>query len=227
MIRRLLILVLLAVLSAPACAFGQVSEDGYEEEFPTTLTREVAETLFTAEVLRLYGPAWEGADTQWIKCPQEEFFDPYWDEEEGTYWGAWQLCEARFSIGKTWRAITVVVTDTPAGPVVGEPSTGTWRRGWRAAGKGCAGSEDPQGRTWTNNGRGCPFMLVADLAYDLKTKRRLSPRYYSRGTNKVGFGDVYIWRCKIKRPTIRCANPLGDAYKYTPSPALRRRIGWS
>lgn len=217
------LLLLLAVVTAPAQA--QVSDGAYDQEFPTHLTPSVAEAQFELELRRIWGEAWGSAAVRWLRCPAEEYFVGGWTDEAAEYFGAWQICEARFSVGRTWRATTLPFSDTPGGVQVGQPYTGTWQRRWRDLGRSCHLSDDPNGTVAVNTAA-CPFLLVDDLTYDLRVKRHLSPRYYSRGTNRAGFQDAYVWRCRRTVRAIRCANRLGDAYKYTPSRAFRRAVNW-
>lgn len=224
MIRRAAVLLIAAAALASPTASSAEFADGYDEEFPSTLTTDNATQALTTDMQRMYGAAWETADEQWVKCPEEEYFEPAWSDLDGLYYPAAILCEARFRKGRTIRALSRMVLETPEGidatTSQAWSSSRTWERRWTPVGKRCRKGLPPGARMWTNDAT-CESLIASDIEYDLAAGH-LKRKQYTHGTNKAGFEELYVWRCQPKNRVVRCENQMGDAFKYLPGRKNRK-----
>lgn len=200
----------------PFDAYGYFK--GYE---PFVLTESNAAAEFRRLLGERYGRAFTGASRPWAICPDEEFF-PLADHDDDGYYDEGTpaaICMAQFrSPGGQWRYVSGRLEEGEDGAVFSpKPWTRTWTRKWRKLPPKCLKQAGVRtGRAYANDGT-CPARMLSDVARQIKQNpdRKRFPYIGWYGTNLAGFEKVAQFKCKRTGRTIKCANGLGDEWRWS------------
>jgi hypothetical protein len=219
------------------CVSGASGADRFKFFFaghePTRLTPRNAQAALRAELGKRFGESFTGSRRSWLKCPKEEIIPASEPDEYGPGRVAFAICEFQFRQGARYRGGGASVNLIQGQLVVSDLGSTTYTKTLRA----CSIRPDLRRYDVLNRRLAVSGMLrsrsgrcydnSAAMWRDLHGKRPGIRRVGLHGTNRAGFEARVVFRCRLTqnghRYTARCANRLGDKFRYSYTLATKPR----